>query len=100
MTDLAWFPSAAMQTLGAMYAVFAAIYVLVVSKNSKHTAEKPEHPAETRLQKLERRVPHVYFMLLSAIVYFDIWVNAVILYGISLGELPDPSRYTRCLVFF
>lgn len=30
VSDPAWFPSAAMQTLGAMYAIFVAIYVFII----------------------------------------------------------------------
>lgn len=32
VSDPAWFPSAAMQTLGAMYAIFVAVYLLVMQK--------------------------------------------------------------------
>lgn len=35
VADPAWFPSAAMQTVGAMYAIFVAVYVLFIQRGQE-----------------------------------------------------------------
>ncbi len=65
VSDPAWFPSAAMQTLGAMYTVFVAIYVLVLQKEP--TLYRPAN---------------IYFIVLSFIVGTTIILNAVVLFGL------------------
>lgn len=66
VSDPAWFPSAAMQTLGAMYAIFVAIYVLVLQK---------------RINDLtSHMIANLSFVVLSIIVGITIILNASVLY--------------------
>ena len=70
VSDPAWFPSAAMQTLGAMYTVFVAIYVLVLQKMVLQKEPTLYRPA------------NIYFIVLSFIVGTTIILNAVVLFGL------------------
>ena len=70
VSDPAWFPSAAMQTLGAMYTVFVAIYVLVLQKMVLQREPTLYRPA------------NIYFIVLSFIVGTTIILNAVVLFGL------------------
>lgn len=94
MTDFAWFPSAAMQTLGAMYAIFAALYIFVVSRNL-------ELSAGTFSEKLEKMRPHIIFIFLSLFVFFAISANAWVLYNVSIDNPPySSSAYVGCFLLF
>jgi len=90
MSDPAWFPSAAMQTIGAMYAIFAAVYVLALRQELT--------------KKLPKRVNQSVFrafLLISGLVGLCIFVNAMELYAHSAGSPPMlPVGHLGCLVFF
>ncbi|MDD5447046.1 MAG: hypothetical protein PHY36_04090 [Methanocellales archaeon] len=93
MTDLAWFPSAAMQTLGAMYALFVAIYVFII-KNVL------DAPVGYDSKKRRAGLTNGAFILLSFIVWMTIALNAWALYRISIGSFFDLNIYTYCYLFF
>lgn len=90
MSDPAWFPSAAMQTLGAMYAIFVAVYVLALKD-------------PTLRKKLSRELID-WFGKLSFLVVGSIGVNAFVLYTLSAGDSPlefyTISAILICFVLF
>ncbi len=79
MSDPAWFPSAAMQTIGAMYAIFAAVYVLAL--RNEDVREKGGN------------ILIIAFAGLSISVFFSILVNAVKLYALSFGLYGWPWQF-------
>ncbi len=82
VSDPAWFPSAAMQTLGAMYAIFVAVYVLVLQK------------MVIQKEPTLHRLANFFFILLSVVVGLTIILNALILYGICVpNSVMDLSHY-------
>ncbi len=93
MADLAWFPSAAMQTIGAMYAVFAALYIYAAKRNSKTLTGTSKTPTRSFSYIWGIMEPHIYFVILSIIVFFAILINAIVLFGVSIGSLSNPERY-------
>jgi len=86
MSDPAWFPSAAMQTIGAMYGIFALFFVLAVGS--------------PKLRKMLGRELLRLFVVLSIVVFICILVNAIVLYGVITGHYLIYIGYNRCFEFF
>jgi len=86
MSDPAWFPSAAMQTLGAMYAIFVAIYVLALQKSPKRPPPKTTIIYPTTRADISGIIEGAIssFNFLSVVVCFTILYNAYVLYNLSV----------------
>ena len=71
VSDPAWFPSAAMQTIGVMYTIFVAVYVLVLQK------------MVIQKEPTLHRLANSCFILLSFIVGITIILNATVVFGLG-----------------
>lgn len=100
MTDPCWLPSAVMQTIGALYGIFIAVFILIVQFLSN---EKKNISTERFKQNIVDVVKSfiVFFELLTVIVIITEIINGLILLGITSNYPQDPIYYLLLsLVFF
>ena len=87
MIDPCWLPSAIMQTVGALYAIFIAIFVLTLQYMEKH--DMSDYKIETVFIDLWRsKAPPIvkHFMHLTVIVAFTILSNGYFIYVLTTTE--------------
>ncbi|MBP2031065.1 magnesium-transporting ATPase (P-type) [Methanohalophilus levihalophilus] len=85
MSDPAWLPSAIMQTVGALYGIFIAVFVLALPSLHKHILENKEGLEGDDETKFDNTISFfkILFIILGVLVIFVELYNGMILYFIS-----------------
>jgi hypothetical protein len=82
MYDPSWFPSAVMQTIGALYGIFIAFFVLVLQRFNKNDCNGPVHESG---KKFDKKINNIisYFQVLTIFVVFIELYNGALVYFVS-----------------
>jgi hypothetical protein len=83
MTDPTWLPSTIMQTIGALYGIFIAIFIIVMQSISKYKGNFKYYPSKRKSFQRQIKFFKSLFMLLAFVVIFVELYNCMIVYFIS-----------------
>ena len=88
MIDPCWLPSAIMQTVGALYAVFIVIFILTLQHLEKHDMLDYEIKELSGFILWRSKKPPIikHFMYLSFLVAFTISCNGYFIYLFTIHE--------------
>jgi len=85
MVDPCWLPSAIMQTVGALYAVFIAIFILTLKHLKEHDLLDYEIDSEIPYLSRSEKPPIIkHFILLSVIIGATILGNGLFIFMFSI----------------
>ena len=87
MVDPSWLPSAIMQTVGALYAVLIAIYILIVGYIENHNINHEIESEFIGILKSETKLPFNRLYFLSFVVFSTIIFNAFTIYQFTVYEI-------------